>query len=62
MDLFCTKANITGYAKLALDALNSTVVDGTNQAYKQAVEAFKYDPLENKGAVSLTNNFYYFLT
>ena len=54
MDLFCNKANITGYAKIAFDALNSTVTEETNNAYSKGVEAFGYDPLKNEGAVSLT--------
>lgn len=48
MDEFCKKANITGYAKMALDAFNTTVVDQTANA-KTAV--FKYDPATNKDAV-----------
>ena len=62
MDLFCTKANITGYAKLALDYVNSTVVDQTNAAYAKGVEAFSYDPAKNKESVILNNNFYSFKT
>ena len=51
MDEFCKKANITGYAKMALDAFNKTVVDQTANAKTAAVEAFKYDPATNKDAV-----------
>lgn len=43
MDEFCKKANITGYAKIVLDAVNSTVNQGTQAAAAAINQRFTYN-------------------
>jgi len=52
--MFCTKANITGYAKIAFDAFNSTVVTQTANAKTQ----FSYNPAKYVGSVNYIIFFY----
>ena len=52
MKEFCTKANITGYAKIALDTLNETVVNTTSTATAAAKTTFSYNDSTADGAVN----------
>ncbi len=49
--MFCTKANITGYAKIAFDALNSTVTTSTANAISAAKTQFSYNATNYVGSV-----------
>ncbi|MFM1913187.1 MAG: hypothetical protein RIR51_1025 [Bacteroidota bacterium] len=50
LENFCSKANVTGYAKIALDALNDTVV---NQTSSNVPTNFYYNSSSSKESVNL---------
>jgi len=57
LDEFCTKANITGYAKIVFDAVNKTVIEQSSAGVAAAKTAFSYNATANSGSVIFIQNF-----